>query len=440
MKGARIKVVPPGPKAKAWIGRWRASGSKLSRFETAFSSAEGVYVEDVDGNRYLDFAALKENIGHSHPLVADAVIEQLKKTGVSSFRLSLAHELRVLAAEKIKEIAPAGLKTGKVDFCSTGSDAGEFAMKLSRAYTRKQLFLAYIGSHHGRSLGIMSLSADYSDTRRYCLPLVPGVVHIPYPYCYRCPLGQEYPDCDLHCLDFIQLMLDTVAHPDEVAALFIEPVMQVGGVVIPPKEYFPQLRKICDKYNILLVDDEAATGFGRTGKMFAIQKWGVTPEIMYTSKAMANGLTLAAIIAKKEIMDKEEEVKMVRGGSFAGNVLACAAALATIKVIEQEKLVEHSLKMGEYLMKRFSEMAEKYELIGDIRGSGLLIGLELVRDGKKPARTEAEKMLSEAFKKGLLLSCIGLYNNVIELVPPLVITKEQAEEGLGILEEIFRKL
>ncbi|MDH5770669.1 MAG: aminotransferase class III-fold pyridoxal phosphate-dependent enzyme, partial [Candidatus Bathyarchaeota archaeon] len=257
-----IKAKPPGPNAKSWIERWELCGSKPPRYQTAFSSGKGVYLEDIDGNRYLDLTATTCNIGHTQPKISDAVIHQLKKSGVEGFRYGV-HGLRVLLAEKIKRIVPAGLAMGKVAFCTTGSDATEFAMKLARAYTRRQILFSYMGSHHGYSMGALSLTADYSINKRYCLPLVPSILHIPYPYCYRCYFGQVYPECSLQCLDFIRYVLNTAAHPDEVAAIFLEPIQQIGGVVIPPKEYFVELRKICDKYQILLVDDEVATGFGR---------------------------------------------------------------------------------------------------------------------------------------------------------------------------------
>jgi 4-aminobutyrate aminotransferase-like enzyme len=339
--------------------------------------------------------------------------------------------------EKIREIAPGGLSEGRFEFCNTGSDASEFAMELARAYTSKPILISYLGGHYGYSIGTLSLLADRSENRRFCQPLIPCVEHIPYPNCYRCSFGQEHPECGYRCLEYLSYVFDTLAPPDEVAGIFVEPLQQVAGVVIPPEGYLQRLRKMCDEHGILFVDDEVAAGFGRTGRMFGIEHSGVEPDVMFLGKGFANGISMAGVLASKEIMEKEEQLQVVRGGSFAGNPISCVSALATIRQIQEEKLVENASRVGEHIIRRLSEMQERYELIGDVRGSGLLLGLEFVEDprSRKPAPSAAERVLLECFRRGLMVGRVGTYNQVIRLSPPLVISEEESDVAMGIMEE-----
>lgn len=434
MKGPHILAPPPGPKSRDWLERWKHCSPQKPSL-TVLSEGEGIYVKDVDGNVYMNLADLNVSVGHRNQRIIDAVHSQLEKSCVSTIRGSIPQKIELM--EKIKEIAPRGLSDGKFEFCNTGSDASEFAMELARAYTGKTILIAYLGGHYGYSIGTLSLIADRSENRRFCLPLIPCVEHIPYPYCYKCSFGQEYPGCGYRCLEYLSYVFDTLAHPEEVAGIFIEPIQQVAGVVTPPEGYFSKLRKICDDYGLLLVDDEVAIGFGRTGKMFGIEHSGVDPDVMFLGKGFANGISMAGVMARKEIMEKEAEFPVVRGGSFAGNPISCVSALATIKEIQDKKLVENSARVGEYFIRRLREIQDQYELIGDVRGKGLLIGMELVKDlrSRKPTPEETEKVFFECFKRGLMVGRVGTYNQVIRLSPPLVISEEESAMAVEILEE-----
>jgi 4-aminobutyrate aminotransferase len=314
-------------------------------------------------------------------------------------------------------------------------------MELARAYTKKQDLVAFLGGHYGYSIGTLSLLADRSENKRYSQPLIPRVVHVPYPYCYRCSFSQSYPGCGLVCIEYIQYVFDTLAHPDEVAAIFFEPIQQVAGIIPPPQEYTPRLSRLCKENGVLLVDDEVASGFGRTGKMFGIEHWGVDPDIMFLGKAFANGISMAGIVAGKEIMEKESEFPVVRGGTFIGNPLACVAANATINEILERGLIENSASTGQYLKTRLIELSEDFPLIGDVRGKGLMIGVELVKnqDIKIPAAKEAAFVVEEAFKRGLMISVIGTYRQVLRITPPLILSREEADISVEIISDSLKE-
>jgi len=434
LKGPNIIVPPPGPKSRLWLERWRRCSPQQPSL-TVLSEGEGIYVKDVDENVYINLADLNISVGHRSQRIIDAVQGQLDKSCVSMIRGSIPQKIELM--EKIREIAPGGLSEGRFEFCNTGSDASEFAMELARAYTSKPILISYLGGHYGYSIGTLSLLADRSENRRFCQPLIPCVEHIPYPNCYRCSFGQEHPECGYRCLEYLSYVFDTLAPPDEVAGIFVEPLQQVAGVVIPPEGYLQRLRKMCDEHGILFVDDEVAAGFGRTGRMFGIEHSGVEPDVMFLGKGFANGISMAGVLASKEIMEKEEQLQVVRGGSFAGNPISCVSALATIRQIQEEKLVENASRVGEHIIRRLSEMQERYELIGDVRGSGLLLGLEFVEDprSRKPAPSAAERVLLECFRRGLMVGRVGTYNQVIRLSPPLVISEEESDVAMGIMEE-----
>lgn len=435
MKGPNIVVPPPpGPKSREWLERWRRCSPQKPSL-TVLSEGEGIYVKDVDENVYMNLADLNISIGHRSQKIIDAVESRLNKSCVSMIRGSIPQKIELM--EKIKEIAPKGLSEGKFEFCNTGSDASEFAMELARAYTGKTILISYLGGHYDYSIGTLSLLADRSENRRFCLPLIPCVEHIPYSNCYRCSFGQEHPGCGYRCLEYLSYVFDTLAHPDDVAGIFIEPLQQVAGVITPPEGYLQRLRKMCDDHDILLVDDEVVIGFGRTGKMFGIEHSGVNPDVMFLGKGFANGISMAGVMATKEIMEKEAEFPVVRGGSFAGNPISCVSALATIRQILDEKLVEKSARVGEHLIRRIKEIQEQYELIGDVRGKGLLIGLELVEDlkSRKPAPAATERLFLECFKRGLMVGRVGTYNQVIRLSPPLMISEKESDVATEILEE-----
>ena len=404
-----------------------------------FTEGDGLYLTDIDGNRYMNFSYLSVSVGHRNPRVVEAVREQLEKTGIS--RVRGPSRPRVEVMEKVMKIVPRGLANGKFEFCNTGSDAAGFSMELARSYTGKQGLVSFLGGHYGYSIGALSLIADRSENRRFSQPLIPGVVHVPYPYCYRCSFSQTYPDCGLAFIEYIQYVFDTVAHPDEVAAIFFEPVQQVAGIIPPPNEYTSRLSRLCKDNGILLVDDEVASGFGRTGKMFGIEHWGVDPDIMFLGKAFANGISMAGIVARKEIMEKESEFPMVRGGTFIGNPLACVAANATIDEIIERDLTENAASTGQYLKTRLAELAEDFPLIGDVRGMGLMIGVELVKDQetKIPAAEEAAIVVGESLKRGLMIGVVGTYSQVLRFTPPLILSRKEADISLGIIRDSLRE-
>jgi 4-aminobutyrate aminotransferase len=314
----------------------------------------------------------------------------------------------------------------------------EAAVKLSKWHTRKHRFVAFIGAFHGRTLGALSFTASKPVQRRYFFPLLPGVVHVPYPYCYRCPFNLTYPDCDYWCVDYIdELVLQKYAPPEEVAAILFEPIQGEGGYVIPPPRYFERLKKVADKYGILLIDDEIQAGMGRTGKWCAIEHWKIEPDIICIAKAIASGLPLGATVARARLMDWE-------GGShastFGGNPLSCAAASAVIDVMTEENLLENATKQGAYIMKRLEDLKDEQPIVGDVRGKGLMIGTEIVKDkeSKKPGSDEAKEIMTRCWKRGVAIITCGA--STVRLVPPLIITRELVDAALEIFEDATKEV
>jgi 4-aminobutyrate aminotransferase-like enzyme len=428
-----IKIRSPGPNAEKWDIRRKTSlgTTQLSRYYPGLitSKAEGVYIIDVDGNRYLDFKSQRVNVGHGHPRIAEAVKQQVMEAGLDVGELP-----KIILAEKLKELAPGALSKGNVLFERAGTLAVERTIMMIRAYSNRSTLFAFQGSYHGGALASMSITLTRSSYRKGVSPMTPDVAYAPFAYCYRCVFGQEYPDCGLLCAENIQYVLDTVAPPEDVAALFMEPVQVTGGVIIPPDEYLVKLRKICDEHQILLVDDEVITGFGRTGKFFSIEHSGITPDIIILAKSIANGLNLSAVIGKNEILE-------ARPYSF-GNPVSCAAAIENINIILEEKLEKNASEVGEYFIQRLNEIKEGHEIIGDVRGRGLLIGLELVSDirKKKPATKKTKEIVIEAYRNGLLMLIGGTYRNVLRLTPALNISINEVDDALQILEKTLKKM
>jgi 4-aminobutyrate aminotransferase len=284
-------------------------------------------------------------------------------------------------------------------------------------------------------MGALQFTSTSAIARRFYAPMMPGVTHIPYPYCYRCLFKQTYPECHLYCLDYIQeTVLKRLVCPDEIAGILFEPILGAGGYVIPPDEYWPSLQRLCKEHGILMIDDEVQTGFARTGKMWACEHWGIEPDIMCVSKAMAGGLPIGACIAKANVMDWSEGA---HENTLGGNPIIVAAALAVLKVIQQERLAENAAHLGEYILKRLREIAENHEIIGDVRGKGLMIGVEFVKERKtkKPATVARNQIILNAFKRGLLILAAG--QSSLRLAPPLILTHEQADIGLQIIEKVI---
>ena len=443
MKGAypRIVVEPPGPKAKSILERDRRvlMQSFTRWYPLVVKRCYDFLVEDVDGNVYIDLnsgiAVL--NVGHAHPAVVEAAIRQVQRFTHYSLT-DFAYEEAVKLAEKLVEITP-GEGEKRVFFCNSGAEAVEGSLKVARGHFRgsRPYIVAFAGSFHGRTYGALSLTSSKPVQRRWLGPFLPGVFHVPYPYCYRCPFKLEYPDCGIWCVDFIEEWLfRKYVPPEEVAAIVFEPMAGEGGYIVPPPEFFPRLHKLAEEYGILLVDDEVQAGMGRTGKWFAIEHWGITPDIIAMAKALAGGLPLGAIVGRSDVMDLPPGS---HASTFGGNPVSCAAALAVIEVIEKGDLLANAEKRGREARKFFDDLAEEVEVIGDVRGLGLMIGVELVksRETKEPYPELLKKVLTKAFKRGVL--AIGAGISVLRIAPPLSITSDALSAALEILRECLKE-
>ena len=368
----------------------------------------------------------------------EEVVKAIKDQADELIYTALAsNEQVVLLAERLAHVTPGQFKK-RVYFTLTGSDAMDTAFKLTRWHSRKPRVIAFLGGFCGITMGSLSLTGFRKVMYERFFPLIPGVTHVPYPYCYRCPFKLEYPECGLYCLDYIRdPVLTTTTPPDEVGGVVVECLQGDGGVVIPPGDYLPKLKRLCEDYGFLFVDDEVATGLGRTGKMFAAEHWNIEPDILAVAKPLGSGVPIAAVISKSEIMSWG-----TTGWTFthSGHSLGVAAALKTIEIIERDKLPERAARMGEYLLKRCKELQSKHEMIGDVRGLGLIVGLELVKDlkTKEPAKEEAVKVCYRAYEKGVFTWFDGVYSNVFRLMPALTVTEEEIDNGLERLEDAVK--
>jgi 4-aminobutyrate aminotransferase len=427
----------PGPKAAALMERDHAvlSPSYTRSYPLAIARGEGAIVEDVDGNRFLDLNAGIAVVaaGHAHPNVVRAVQEQaarfLHMSGTDFY-----YENMVELAEKLAALAPGGIPR-RVYFGNSGTEAVEAALKLARYHTGRDKFISFFGGFHGRTMGALSLTGSKSVQKRGFGPLVPGVTHIPYAYCYRCAYGKHPDTCATECVKVIEDQLfKTILPADEVAAIVLEPIQGEGGYVVPPQKFFDELNRISKKYGILLIFDEIQSGMGRTGKMWAADHFeNAIPDIMTVAKGIASGMPISAMIARAEIMNWPPGA---HASTFGGNPVSCAAALATIELLE-ESLVANAAKIGEHMIARMRSWPERFPCVGDVRGRGLMIGFELVKDQLTKERNPAlrDRIEQMAFARGLLI--LGAGANSIRLCPPLVITEEQADFALDTLEVIL---
>jgi 4-aminobutyrate aminotransferase len=436
----KIIVTPPGPKARELVRKDETliSPSYGRFYPLVVESGRGCIVKDVDGNEYIDFNSglVCMNVGHNHPKVVAAIKNQCDRFLHYSNTDFFYREV-VELADKLAHVTP-GSPEKKVYFGNSGAEAIEAAVKLAKWHSRKQLFIAFTGSFHGRTVGALSLTASKPTQKRYFFPLMPGVTHVPYGYCYRCPFKLTLPECHYWCVDFIdEQVLQKYVPAEDTAGIVVEPIQGEGGYVVPPPEYFQRLRKLADKYGLLLIDDEVQSGMGRSGKWFAIEHWGVEPDILCTSKALASGLPLGATVAKAKIMDW---VPGSHASTFGGNPLSCVAASAVIDVIKEEKLLENATKEGAYIMKRLTELKEKSEIVGDVRGKGLMIGMEIVEDkeSKKPAPQKVSEIMTRSWKRGINVITCGA--STIRVAPPLIITRELVDTALDIIEDVTREV
>jgi 4-aminobutyrate aminotransferase/(S)-3-amino-2-methylpropionate transaminase len=405
--------------------------------QIAVQRAFGNLVEDVDGNVFLDFSSSTNLIGYNHPKIIMAIHDQINKFIGASPILSVPF---IECAEKLKEMLPGELKEGKIAYTTTGSEAIDLATRLARAYMKRELIISFHEAHFGEGTSECSrLAGDYRPRYKGGLtPLILDTLFAPWPYCYRCPLGQSSDNCDLACLSYFEEILSF--SQEKVAAVIVEAIPANGGVLVPPPSYMQGLSSKCKEHGIVLVVDEVFSGFGKTGKFLAVENWNVLPDIACLGKSMGGELPISAVATRAEIIDQCDFLAYGTQGSFSGNACSCAATIATINVIKEEGLLERARKLGEYMKRRLEELADKYTNIGDVRGIGLILGLELVKDAttKIPANEQAELVLQNAYRRGLLISKVGRYGNVLRMTPPPIVTKEQVEVALGILEESLK--
>lgn len=438
MKVPDIKVTPPGPKAREIVERdhtYVATTTKSAPI--VVKRAHGSIVEDVDGNLLIDFSSGISvlNIGHTHAKVVEAISKQAAEfthfAGTDFY-----YDVQARLAERLGKLVP-GKHPKKVFFANSGAEANEAAIKVAKSHTKRHMFLAFLGAFHGRTLGTLSLTASKAKQRAGFFPTMPGAVHVPYAYCYRCPYKLTYPSCDLYCANIIEdVYMKTVAPPQDVAGVFVEPVQGEGGYIVPPVGWMDRIAKIAKDNDLLLIDDEVQTGFGRTGKMWAIEHSKAVPDVLTMAKSLGSGVPIGAAVYPVE-MDFQESGK--HSNTFGGNPIACAASLATLDVIDEEGLVPRSAKLGDHLARRLDEMLERYEFIGDRRGLGMMQATEFVTDKrtKKPDPKIRDAIEEDAYKHGLILLPCG--ESSLRYIPALNIPKDVLDAGLDVLEDCFRR-
>ena len=405
--------------------------------DIAFKRGEGVYLYDYEDRKYLDFVAgiATLNVGHCHPDVVEAITDQAGKLIHGACHVGYM-EPYVEMMEALKAIAPGEINNGKGILVNSGSEAVESGIKLARYVTNRSMILAFTDSFHGRSMGALALTASSPLYRQRLPSLLNGVYHTPYPYCYRCPLKHDSPDtCELACLNLVEKALQTVVPPEDLAGIMVEPIAGEGGYIVPPDGFLQGLREICDRTGALLIVDEVQSGIGRTGKMFAVDHWDIEPDIICMAKALGGGLPLGGILAKAELIDAWPPA--AQGTTFGGNPLACQAGLATLKIIQEQNLMSHAVEVGDHIKDMFRKAQKELPIIGDIRGKGLMVAVELINKDGSPASEIIKEIIKEMGTKGIVLTKCGA--SALRFAPPLIITKEQAEEGAGIIIEMLRQ-
>ena len=441
MTAPLIKTPLPGPRARALIERDRkvVSPSYTRGYPLVIERASGSVVEDVDGNRFLDCAAgiAVNACGHSHPDIVAAIVDQAQKF-LHMSGTDFYYELQVRLAEELAAVAPVGPDDApnddraKVFFANSGAEAIEASLKLARYSTGRPNIIAFFGGFHGRTMGALAVTASKTVQRRGFGPFMPGVFHAPFADCYRCPLQLQPESCAAECLDFIehQLLVHLVS-PDEVAAVLVEPIQGEGGYVVAPDVFLARLRELTRQHGMLLIADEVQSGMGRTGKMFAIEHGGVRPDVIAAAKGIASGLPLGVSIARADLMTWPPGA---HASTFGGNPVSCAAALATLDLL-RTRLIANAADVGAHLLAGLKALQDKHRLIGDVRGRGLMVGVEFVRDRttKERATTERDAVVNRAFERGLLI--LGAGKNTVRFCPPLVLTREEAETAVQLFDQ-----
>jgi 4-aminobutyrate aminotransferase len=436
MSNPHIRTALPGPKAKALLERDVAvTTPSLPRdYPFVIEKGRGVEVWDVDGNRFLDFAAgiAVCSTGHAHP----AVVKAIKDAADDFIHISSDywHERLTRLAEKINALNPVG-EPAMVFPCQSGTETVEAALKLARYVTGRPRFIGFLGGFHGRTMGSLAFTASKYTQQAGFFPTMPGVTHVPYPNVYR-PLFNG-PDQGKAVLDYIENVLFQSNVPaQDVAAILIEPIQGEGGYLVPPDGFLKGLRELCDRHGILLIFDEVQSGIGRTGKMFASQHWGVTPDIMTLAKGLASGMPIGLMVARRRHMEKWK--RGAHGNTFGGNPLCCAAALATLDLVERE-YTANADSVGQYFIHALRQLQQRFECVGDVRGKGLMIGMELISDrsSRKPAKALCDAVLTRAYHNGLLLLSCG--QSTVRFIPPLMITRAHVDEAIGMLEVALKE-
>jgi len=430
-----LKTPVPGPRSQELLAARQEAVPRgvYNITPLVIARGEGAMIEDVDGNRLIDFAggigAL--NVGHAPGPVVRAVQQQAEKFLHSCFHVTM-NEPYVRLAEAMNRITP-GTFPKKTFFANSGAEAVENAVKVARSFTRRPGVICFEDAFHGRTLLAMSLTSKVRPYKDHFGPYAGETHRMPYAYCYRCPWGKKYPGCNIECGHFLEDFFQRYVEPDTVAALLVEPVLGEGGFVMPPPEYYPVLARICRQHGILIIADEVQSGFGRTGRMWASEHYGLEPDILVASKSIAGGLPLSSITGRAEIMDAPQEGSI--GGTFGGNPVACAAALAVIDQFEKHNLPDKARKIGERVRASFEGLWKKCPLVGNVRGAGAMQAMEFVKDRttKEPAKDLVQSIVRLCYERGLLVIGAGTYGNVLRTLMPLVITEEQLEEGLDIL-------
>jgi len=435
--GPKIKTSLPGPNARRILAgdEKYISPSYTRSYPLVAKSGRGIVVEDADGNEFFDFSAgiAVTSTGHCHPEVVAAIQKQAAEL-IHMSGTDFYYENMVTLAERLSKIAPMP-GPHKVYYGNSGTEAIECALKLARYHTKRQHIIAFLGAFHGRTMGALSLTASKPQQKRRFSPLVPGVTHVRYPDVYRgCAGGpQDAEQFALGCARYIEdKLFRTVLPPEEVAAIFVEPIQGEGGYVVAPTVFMQELRHICDKYSILLVVDEVQSGIGRTGKWFAVEHAGVEPDMVCIAKGIASGMPLGITMTKAEIMDW---VPGSHASTFGGNPVCIAAAMATLDVIEKEGLLRNSQEVGDHMMKRMAAWPSRHPIVGDVRGRGLMIGVDIVKDQRTRefGNAERDRVVETAFERGVLF--LGCGPSTVRIAPPLIVTKDEADIAVDILEE-----
>jgi len=439
-----VKIISevPGPKSRQLYSEMEQNVPRGAAHLTpiAVSSAKGATVTDVDGNTYLDFAGGIGvlNVGHCSDEVVKAIKDQADNYLHVCFHV-LIYEPYIRLANKLNTITP-GQFPKKTILVNSGAEAVENAIKIAKYHTKRYGVLSFLEGFHGRTALAVSLTGQIQPYKYNFGPSIPWVYHLPFAYCYRCPFGQTYPSCEVVCAKYVERVFESAISPDAIAALIVEPVQGEGGFIVPPKEFLPELYRICKENGIAFVADEIQTGFARTGKMFAIEHSQIEPDMIVTAKSVGGGTVLSAVTGRAEMMEAPHVGGL--GGTYGGHPLSCQAGLAAINIIEKDNLAGRSISIGKRLKEALCAMQEKYPIIGDVRGLGAMVAIELVKDRvtKEPASKETALLRKKCYQNGLIIIGAGIHHNVIRFLVPLVITDEELNEGLSILEEAIRSI